>query len=79
VKGSPAAGGIKRWRTSRADTARCLGVILSKVDRREMVFLTAPQVETLAATLEERWPKFGWARSCASPRTPVAGPAKSRD
>jgi integrase len=38
----------------------CLGVTLPKVNRREMLFLTAQQIETLGSSLEDRWPGFGW-------------------
>lgn len=38
----------------------CLGVRLPKVNRREMLYLDASQVETLAKSIEERFPGHGF-------------------
>lgn len=38
----------------------CLGVKLPRVDRREMLFLSAAQVTLLADRLETAWPGHGW-------------------
>lgn len=38
----------------------CLGVKLPRVQRREMLFLSAPQVNVLGDTLERTWPGHGW-------------------
>ena len=38
----------------------CLGVKLPPTERREMLFLSAPQVSLLAETMEGSWPGHGW-------------------